>query len=89
VERQAKRKRVAAIKDGNCYIEGSDFPAICRVASAFDRVDTIAALRQRCERWIYTTCRFFALAHVERQRSGFFCYRAPRKIVILADLCES
>jgi hypothetical protein len=74
VERQAKRKRVAAIKDGNCFIEGSDFPAICRVASAFDRVETIAALRQLCERWIYTTCLCFALAHEDRQRSGF-CYQ--------------
>jgi hypothetical protein len=74
VERQAKRKRVAAIKDGNCFIEGSDFPAICRVASAFDHVETIAALRRLCERWIYTTCLCFALPYENRKRSGF-CYQ--------------
>jgi hypothetical protein len=74
VERQAKRKRLAAIKDGNCFIEGSDFSAICRVASAFERVETIARLRHLCERWIYTTCLCFALPHEDRKRSGF-CYQ--------------
>jgi hypothetical protein len=74
VERQAKRKRVVAIKDGNCFIEGSDFSAICRVASGFNRVETIAALRRLCERWIYTTCLCFALPHEDRKRSGF-CYQ--------------
>jgi hypothetical protein len=71
VERQARRKRVAAVKDGNCFIEGSDFPAISRVATALNSVETIARLRQLCERWIYATCLGFALPAEDCRRSGF------------------
>jgi hypothetical protein len=71
VERQARRKRVAVVKDGNCFIEGSDFSALCRLATAFDRVETIGRLRQLCERWIYSTCLGFALTDADRKRSGF------------------
>ena len=71
VERQARRKRLAVIKDGNCFIEGSDFPAINRLATEFSRTDTIARLHQLCERWIYSTCLCFALPTEERRRSRF------------------
>jgi hypothetical protein len=70
-ERQAKRQRVAAVKDGNCFIEGSNFSALSRGASAFDRAETIAALRQLCERGIYTAGLGLALPHEDRKRSGF------------------
>ena len=71
VERQARRARVTAVKDGNCFIEGSDFSAICRVAAKFDRAETIARLRELCDRWIYSACLCFALPHEDRKRSGF------------------
>jgi hypothetical protein len=71
VERQARRKRVAAVKDGNCFIEGSDFSGISRLATELNRVETIARLRQLCERWIYSTCLCFALPNEDRKRSGF------------------
>jgi hypothetical protein len=54
VERQARRRRVAAVKDGNCFIDGSDFAAISRLATGLNGVETIARLRQLCERWIST-----------------------------------
>src|SRR5438105_12397690 len=63
VERQARRRRVTTVKDGNCFIAGSNFSGIGRLAAELDRVGTIARLRQLCERWIYSTCLCFALSH--------------------------
>jgi hypothetical protein len=71
VERQAQRRRVTRVKDGNCFIAGSDFSGISSLAAELDRVETIARLRQLCERWIYSTCLCFALSHEDRKRSGF------------------
>jgi hypothetical protein len=71
VERQARRKRVAVVKDGNCFIEGSDFPAITRLGTEFNRSDTTARLRQLCERWIYLACLCFALSNEDRNRGHF------------------
>ena len=71
VEREARRKRVAAVKDGNCFIEGSDFSAISRLGTEFSRSDTAARLRQLCERWIYSVCLCFALSNEDRNRSHF------------------
>jgi hypothetical protein len=33
VEREARRKCLTAVKDGNCFVEGSDFDALNRVAA--------------------------------------------------------
>jgi len=71
VERLARRKRVVAVKNGNCFVEGSDFSEISRLAAELNRVETIARLRKLCERWIYSTCLCFALPNVDRERSGF------------------
>ena len=71
VERQARRKRVAVVKDGNCFIEGSDFSAISRLGTEFSRSDTPTRLRQLCERWIYSVCLCFALSNEDRDRSRF------------------
>jgi hypothetical protein len=49
-------------------VEGSDFVAISRLATEFNRVETIARLRELCERWIYSTCLCFALPTEERRR---------------------
>jgi len=38
-------------------------------------VETIARLRQLCERWIYSACLGFALPDDDRQRSGFLILR--------------
>jgi hypothetical protein len=71
VERQARRRRVAAVKDGNCFIDGSDFATISRLATGLNGVETIARLRALCERWIYSACLGFALPDNDRKRSGF------------------
>jgi hypothetical protein len=71
VERLARRKRVVAVKNGNCFIEGSNFSEISRLAAELNRLETIARLRKLCEQWIYSTCLCFALPNVGRERSGF------------------
>ena len=71
VERQARRTRVTVVKDGNCFIEGSDFSAISRLGAKFHHSDTTAQLHQLCERWIYSTCLGFALPDEDRKRSHF------------------
>ena len=71
VERQARRKRVTVVKDGNCFIEGSNFSAISRLGAQFHHSDTTARLHQLCERWIYSTCLCFALPDEDRKRSHF------------------
>jgi hypothetical protein len=71
VERQARREQLAVVKDGNCFIEGSDFPGINRLAAKLSCTETIARLHQLCERWIYSTCLCFALPTEERSRSHF------------------
>jgi hypothetical protein len=71
VEREARRKCLTTVKDGNCFVEGSDFAAVNRVAAQLHRENAIGRLRSLCERWIYSTCLCFALTHEEQKRIGF------------------
>ena len=71
VEREARRKCLTAVKDGNCFVEGSDFDALNRVTARLHHEHAIGQLRQLCERWIYSTCLCFALTHEEQKRSAF------------------
>ena len=71
VEREARRKSFTAVKDGNCFVEGSYFAAVNRVAARLHHEQAIGRLRELCERWIYSTCLCFALTHEERKRTGF------------------
>src|SRR4029077_325108 len=71
VEREAQRKCLTTVKDGNCFVEGSDFAAVNRVAARLHQENAIGRLRELCERWIYSTCLCFALTHEEQKRSTF------------------
>src|SRR5215472_14866920 len=71
VEREARRKCLTAVKDGNCFVEGSDFDAVNRLAARLHQENAIGRLRELCERWIYSTCLCFALTHEEQKRSAF------------------
>ncbi len=71
VEREAWRARLTVAKSGNCFIEGSDFGQVQRLAARLNRAAAIARLREVSERWIYSTCLSLALTHEEQQRSGF------------------
>lgn len=71
VERAAGRARRAVAKSGNCFVQGSEFAAINRLAGRLNRTEAIGRLRELCERWIYSSCLCFALTHEEQQRSRF------------------
>jgi len=71
VERRARQRHVPAVKEGNCFIGGSDFPALERVAQSLCDARAIDRLVQVCERWVATSCLCFALTREEQARSGF------------------
>jgi hypothetical protein len=71
VERQARRQHLEVSKSGNCFVEGSDFAAVDRLAARLNRAQAIGRLHEACQRWIYTTCLTFALTLEEQERSRF------------------
>ena len=71
VERQARRQQVTVAKSGNCFVEGSDFAQVNRLAARLQRASAIGKLAAVCERWIYSSALCFALTREEQQRSGF------------------
>jgi len=71
VERCARHQAIAAVKEGNCFVGGSDLPALDRLAEALGAEDAIGRVTEVCERWVYSTCLCFALDREEPQRSGF------------------
>ncbi len=71
VERQAVRQKVTVAKSGNCFVEGSDFAQVNRLAARLQRESAIGKLAAVCERWIYSSALCFALTREEQQRSGF------------------
>jgi len=71
VERRARKRHVPAVKEGNCFLGGSDFPALDRLAEALGDAHAIDRLVKVCERWVSTSCLCFALTRDEQTRSGF------------------
>jgi hypothetical protein len=71
VERQAVRQKVTVAKSGNCFVEGSDFAQVNRLAARLQRESAVGKLAAVCERWIYSSALCFALTREEQQRSGF------------------
>ena len=71
VERQALRQNVTVAKSGNCFVEGSDFARVNRLAARLQRESAIGKLAAVCERWLYSSALCFALTREEQQRSGF------------------
>jgi hypothetical protein len=71
VERRARKRAVPVVKDGNCFVEGSDVPALDRLAASLCDAHAINRLAKVCERWVYASCLCFALTRDEQARSGF------------------
>ena len=71
VERQAKRGKLEVIKDGNCFVGGQDFGQVNELAQKLNQAANVAALRQVCERWLYSSCLCFGLTRQEQEQSGF------------------
>jgi len=71
VERQARAHKVGVAKAGNCFIEGTHYRAVDRLASALSGPDLGPRLAALCARWLYSACLGFALPLAEQQRLGF------------------
>jgi hypothetical protein len=71
VERQAQRQKVTVVKSGNCFVEGSDFAQVNRLAALLQCESAIGKLAAVCERWLYSSALCFALTREEQQRSRF------------------
>lgn len=71
VERCARRRAIAAVKEGNCFVGGSDLRAVDRLADALGNQRAIGRVTAVCDRWVYSACLCFALDRQEQQRSGF------------------
>jgi hypothetical protein len=86
VEREARRKCLTTVKDGNCFVEGSDSAAVNRLAARLHQENAIGRLRELCERWIYSTCLCFALTHEEQKRSTFAYQYSVFQLELSRDL---
>ena len=71
VERQARRQNLRVAKDGNCFVEGTDYPAVNRLAAQLSAPDLGQRLEALCARWLYSACLCFALPVAEQERTGF------------------
>lgn len=68
---QAEKAGIQFTKEGNCFTHMSDAAGLARVADTLSEQRTTGRLSQVCERWIYSTCLWFALDSKERAKSGF------------------
>ena len=71
VERAARQQSISWVKEGNCFVGGSDFKALDGLADQLCGQRAIGRLAQVCERWVYSSCLCFGLSLEEQRRSGF------------------
>jgi hypothetical protein len=71
VQRQAQKQAISWVKEGNCFVGGSDLAGLNRLAQQLDGVRGLTRLAQVVERWVYSACLCFALNSEQQQRSGF------------------
>lgn len=71
VQRQAQKQAISWVKEGNCFVGGSDLAGLNRLAQGLDGVRGLARLAQVVERWVYSSCLCFALNQEQQQRSDF------------------
>ena len=71
VERRARQRSISWVKDGNCFVGGSDLAALSGMAEELDGNFGLARLAEVCDRWIYSACLCFALSREQQERSGF------------------
>jgi hypothetical protein len=71
VERQARRQKLRVVKSGNCFVEGTDYQAVNRLAAELTAPDFGQQLAGLCARWLSSACLCFALPVAEQERTGF------------------
>lgn len=71
VQRQAQKQAISWVKEGNCFVGGSDLAGINHLAQGLDGARGLARLAQVVDRWVYSACLCFALTREQQQRSNF------------------
>jgi len=71
VERQGWKNRQRFCKEGNCFVEGSDFKKVDAWSAQLLGPGLAKSLQAVCERWLYSSCLCFALPVEEQRRSRF------------------
>src|SRR5262249_31872423 len=62
VQRQAQKQAISWVKEGNCFVGGSDLAGLNRLAQQLDGARGLARLAQVVDRWVYSACLCFALS---------------------------
>jgi hypothetical protein len=79
VQRQAQKQALSWVKEGNCFVGGSDLVGLSRLAQRLDGARGLARLAQVVDRWVYSACLCLALNFEQQKRSGFHyaysCYQ--------------
>jgi len=71
LERQARKEAIGYSKQGNCFVGGSDLPALNSLAAGLQGSSGLGRLAQVCDRWIYSACLCFGLTAQQQERSQF------------------
>jgi len=71
VQRQAQKRAIGWVKEGNCFVGGSDLAGLNRLAEQLDGSQGLARLAQVVDRWVYSACLCYALSREQQQRSEF------------------
>ena len=71
LERQARKEAIGYSKQGNCFVGGSDLPALNSLAAGLQGSSGLGRLAQVCDRWIYSACLCFGLTAQPQERSQF------------------
>ena len=71
LERQARKEAIGYSKQGNCFVGGSDLPALNSLAAGLQGSSGLGRLAQVCDRWIYSACLCFDLTAQPQERSQF------------------
>jgi len=71
VAHRALNVGVAFTKEGNCFTSASSGAELAKIAGTLCSESAVGHLAQLCDRWIYSSCLYFALPPEEQERSGF------------------
>ena len=71
VASQAGKEGIEFAKTGNCFTTISNAARLGELADTLCSENTVGLLSQVCNRWIYSSCLYFALNTQEQQQSGF------------------
>lgn len=86
VARQAQRVGLDFEKEHNCFTKIADAAALTQIADTLDSPSSIGHLRQVCERWLYSTCLYFALSPEEQAQTHFQYHYAIYQVELSRNL---